>query len=127
MVRIGRRVLRGLPHHHNAEEQQEVVDAPDGFVDATLHHSSQSSQPLILPNGVSVIVHYDVAEADQRHRRQHHARNEQIAQFREDLQLDNLFLFRQLLHRVHQALEDPEVRQGVHATSSRSSSISTPK
>ena len=119
VVRVGRRVLGGLPHHHDAEEQQEVVDAPDGLVDATPHPTHQPSQPLVLPHGARVVIDHDVAEADQRDGGQHDAHHQQRAQLAEDLQLGHLLLLRQLLHRVHQALEDPEVRQRVQPTRQR--------
>lgn len=119
VVRVGRRVLGGLPHHHDAEEQQEVVDAPDGLVDATPHPTRQPSQPLVLPHGARVVIDHDVAEADQRGGGQHDAHHQQRTQLAEDLQLRHLLLLRQLLHRVHQALEDPEVRQRVQPTRQR--------
>ena len=73
-------------------------------------------QPLELPRSVRLIGKDDVAEHDQRGRRHHHARHQQIPQLREDLQLGLLLLLRQLVHGVHQTLEDPEVDERVHAT-----------
>ena len=101
VVGVRRRVLRRLPHHHDAEEQQEVVDAPNAVVDPSAHDALRFLQPLVLPHRVRVIVYDDVAEADQRERRQDHAHHQQITQLREHLQLGDLLLLHQLVHRVH--------------------------
>ena len=116
MVSVRRRVLRRLPHDHDTHNEQEVIHAPDAIVDATLNPLSWPLQPLISPHVVSIVVHHDVAEQNQRERRHHHAHHQQIAQSREDVQLRRLLLLRQLVHRVHQALEDPEIHQRVHST-----------
>ena len=73
-------------------------------------------QPLELPRRVRLVRENDVAEHDQRTRRHHDAHHQQVAQLCEDVQLGLLLLLGQLVHRVHQTLEDPEVDERIHAT-----------
>ena len=72
-------------------------------------------QPLELPDILAIIRYNDVAEDDQGDGGDNHAHNQQVAEFRKNGKLGVLLAVRQFVHGVHQALEDPEIDQRVHA------------
>ena len=115
MVGVGGRVLGGSPHVHEAEEEQEVIETPHALVHAASHVLPAPLQPLEPPRVGHVLVVHQIAEHDQRNRGNHHAHQQQRVQTHEHRQLRVLLVLPQLVHRVHQALEHPEVHQRVQS------------
>ena len=116
MVSVGRGILGRLPHVHEAYEQHQVVDTPDALVHASFHPPSAVLQPLVLPQVLDVRIVDEIAEQDERSGRHHHADEQECVESDEHCQLRVLLVLPQVVHRVHEAVEDPEVHQRIQST-----------